>query len=100
MFNIMPKNTLSSWKNDSGNLITYPPNGFHHSRVAELSGAQLTIKGEGFLEVIGLDAPHKEGLALAEGVHERVQRLPELGTESGRLLPCLLSLGRKISHSE
>ena len=51
----------------------HQPDGFHHSRVAELSGAKLTVKGESFLELVGLDAPHKEGLALAEGVHQSIQ---------------------------
>ena len=75
--------------------LTPSPDGLHHARVPELSCTELTVKHKSLLALVRFDTAHKERLALAEGVHERVKGLLELHSQSGRLLACLNSLGRE-----
>ena len=49
------------------------PDGLHHSRVPQLSCAQLTIKDQSSFLLVWLHTPHKEWLTLTEGGHEGVQ---------------------------
>ena len=72
--------------------LTPSPDGLHHTRVPELSGTELTVKHKSLLVLVRFDTAHKERLALAEGVHERVKGAFELHSKSGGLLACLNSL--------
>lgn len=65
------------------------PDGFHHSRVPELSAAQSPVEEHGLLELVGFDAPNEEGLAVRKGLHQQVQTLLELRRQSGSALPSL-----------
>ena len=80
------------------------PDGFHHASISQLSGAELTVKGQGLLELVGFDAPDEERLAQAQRPHEGLQGLAELDAESGRLLASLSRLkwqeqNEAIKHS-
>lgn len=59
-----------------------PPDGLHHAGITQLSRAQLTVKGQGLLVLIGFDAAHKERLAETQSAHQSLQRPPELDAES------------------
>jgi len=54
------------------------PDGFHHSRVPELSAAQSPVEEHWLLELVGFDAPNKEGLAVGQSLHQQIQTLLEL----------------------
>ncbi len=74
------------------------PDSLHHASVSELSCAQFAVKRQRLFELVGFDAPDKEWLASTQRLHERLQRLPELNAESGRLLTCLCGL-HTIKHT-
>jgi len=69
--------------------LRHSPDGLHHAGISQLPGAEFAIKGQGLLKLIGLDAPDKEGLAQAQGLHEGLQRLAELDTQSRGFLTSL-----------
>ena len=48
-----------------------------------------SLTHHGFLVLIRLDASYEEWIALAQSLHEGLQRLLELGGEGGSPLPCL-----------
>ena len=72
--------------------VFFSPNRLHHASISQLSGAELSVKSQGFFKFIGLDTANKERLTSTESVHQRVQGTLELETQGGRLFTSLCCL--------
>lgn len=68
------------------------PDSLHHTSISQLPGAELSVKCHSLFELIRFDTSNKEGLTLAECVHQGIQGTFELKTKSWRLLTSLLGL--------
>ena len=70
------------------------PDRLHHSRVPQLSTAEVSVEHHWLLELVRLDASDEEGIALTEGGHQHLKTPLELRGQSGSPLPGLGTHGK------